>query len=96
MNLGIQHGARPGDFKSKNMAGGLPKEVVAMAKQMGLDMATMGSQAEDMWAMLNDMSETDPDKYEAFIKEQIEGAEEGEGKGQRTFTPTSCFVVKTR
>ncbi|GMH96213.1 hypothetical protein TrVE_jg6443 [Triparma verrucosa] len=96
MNLGIQHGARPGDFKSKNMAGGLPKEVVAMAKQMGLDMATMGSQAEDMWAMLNDMSEKDPDKYEAFIKEQMEGAEEGGGKGQRTFTPTSCFVVKTR
>ena len=49
MNLGIQHSARPGDFKSRNMAGGLPKEVVAMAKQMGLDMKELGPQAENMW-----------------------------------------------
>lgn len=57
-----------------------------MAKQMGLDMSQLGGQAENMWAMLNDMSETDPEKYEAFIKEQME--EGGEvGGGKRTFTP---------
>ncbi|GMH71904.1 hypothetical protein TL16_g05778 [Triparma laevis f. inornata] len=62
---------------------------------MGLDMSQLGGQAENMWAMLNDMSETDPEKYEAFIKEQMEEGGEG-GGGNRTFTPNSCFVVKTR
>jgi hypothetical protein len=55
MNLGIQHSARPGDFKKPNSSK-LPKEVVAMAKQMGLDMSTMGKEAQEMWDKLNDLS----------------------------------------
>jgi NACalpha-BTF3-like transcription factor len=54
----------------------LPREVAAMAKQMGIDMSEMGGQAENMWSMLNDMSQNDPQAYEEFIKEQMEGAQE--------------------
>ena len=43
--------------------------------------------------MLNDMSETDPEKYESFIKEQMDEADK---PSARTFTPSPKFVVKTK
>ena len=101
MNLGIEHGGRKAGSSLGGGGGGrkIPREVAAMAKQMGIDMSEMGAQAENMWNMLNDMSDTDPAAYEAFIKEQVEGAgEEDEARrnSQRTFTPEGCFVVKSK
>ena len=75
----------------------LPREVAQMAKQMGIDMSEMGGQAENMWSMLNDMSQNDPEAYDSFIKEQMDGAQEEaeeNKKKSRTFTPIPCFVVK--
>ncbi|GMH59918.1 hypothetical protein TrRE_jg3306 [Triparma retinervis] len=97
MNLGIQHGGRKGKDRGGGMK--LPREVAAMAKQMGIDMSEMGGQAENMWSMLNDMSQNDPQAYEEFIKEQMDGAQEEaeeNKKKARTFTPNPSFVVKAK
>eukprot|EP00518_Triparma_eleuthera_P003123 CAMPEP_0182460312 /NCGR_PEP_ID=MMETSP1319-20130603/5211_1 /TAXON_ID=172717 /ORGANISM="Bolidomonas pacifica, Strain RCC208" /LENGTH=664 /DNA_ID=CAMNT_0024659389 /DNA_START=180 /DNA_END=2174 /DNA_ORIENTATION=- len=91
MNLGIQHSRSPSDAPTNG--GGIPREVIAMAKQMGMDMSELGPQAEKMWADLNDMSTRDPEEYDAFIKQQMEDAIDPPA-GPRSFRPEKGFVVK--
>ena len=91
MNLGIQHSRSPSDAPAGG--GGIPREVIAMAKQMGMDMSELGPQAEKMWADLNDMSARDPEEYDTFIKQQMEDANDPPA-GPRSFRPEKGFVVK--
>ena len=52
----------------------LPKEALEFAKKMGVDLSGLEAEAEDMWSMLNDMSERSGYEYDQFIKEQMDGA----------------------
>jgi len=97
MNVSISHGGRKAHKDASGGAGTkLPREVVQMAKQMGLDMSEMGEEAEAMWAKLNNLAQTDTEQYDNFIKEQMEEQEEAEDNPSRSFTPTAAFVVKTK
>ena len=84
------------------MAHKLPKDVRKFASQMGVDLSGMEAEAEDMWAMLNKMSDESPAQYEQFIKQQMEEAKEG-GVGDKdddtvqSFRPNAglCIQVST-
>jgi hypothetical protein len=49
------------------MASKLPPEALKFAKQMGVPLDGLEAEAEDMWAMLNDMSSKDFSGYQRFI-----------------------------
>jgi hypothetical protein len=44
------------------------------AKQMGLDEGALGEQAQEMWEMLNNLSESDPAAYQKFVQDQANQA----------------------
>lgn len=75
----------------------LPKDVRKFASQMGVDLSGMEAEAEDMWAMLNKMSDESPAQYEQFIKQQMEDAKEGGDKEDDTvqsFRPNIGLCVQ--
>uniref|UniRef100_A0A7S1XPG6 PIH1 N-terminal domain-containing protein n=2 Tax=Phaeomonas parva TaxID=124430 RepID=A0A7S1XPG6_9STRA len=97
-----------GPKASKPKAGGMDRRVKAMARQMGIDISSMGAQAEQMWSMLDDLATSDPEGYKKFIAQQAKEAEEGGyhpsqqgGDGaavapkRRSFRPRPALVIKT-
>ena len=64
MNMGMSFNKRP-DAKAPSKMGGMSFQ--RMARQMGLDPEEMGEEAENMWAMLDDMSTNDPAAYKEYI-----------------------------
>lgn len=77
----------------------LPKEVRAFAKSMGISFDGLEPEAEDIWKMLNEMSESNPVQYEEFVRSSIdESKREAERKteqNKRTFRPVIGFTVRT-
>lgn len=84
----------------------LPREVVAFAKQMGLNLQGLELEAGEIWKKLNEMSEKDPAEYQRFVQEQSEGMKEmmsTEGKGKdasekeegRMFRPIARLSLQT-
>mmetsp|Transcript_24691 Transcript_24691/g.29079 ORF Transcript_24691/g.29079 Transcript_24691/m.29079 type:complete len:570 (+) Transcript_24691:111-1820(+) len=95
MNSAILHGARPNDSVPKGNFGGMPSEVIAMARQMGLTSEDM-KQVNSMWKNMDDLAETDPDSYKKFTGDILaEGPPEKGGK-PKTFIPNPSFVVKLK
>jgi hypothetical protein len=79
----------------KGNFGGMPSEVIAMARQMGLTAEDM-KQVNSMWKNMDDLAESDPDSYKKFTSEIIaEGPPEKGGK-PKTFIPSPSFVVKLK
>jgi len=52
----------------------MPKEAIAFAKQMGIDMTGIEAEAQDMWKMLTEMHDKDPLSYHTFVSNQMEEA----------------------
>jgi hypothetical protein len=83
----------------------LPAEALKFAKSMGLSLDGLEPEAEDMWKMLNDMSNSDPLKYQEFVRQQMEEMklqeeEEKSGKekkddGTRSLRPGAGFCIQT-
>jgi len=65
-------------FKNMPKGGKIPKEAMEFAKKMGADFDGMEAEAEDLWGMLNDMSERSEYEYSEFVKEQMDLAKEEE------------------
>lgn len=102
MNTALQHvGAKPKDGDGKKKKQKLPKAAALFAKQMGLDLTGLEAEADDIWSMLNNMSEDNPMQYESFVQEQMENkarAEklEPEGESAKYFRPTAGFCIRTQ
>jgi hypothetical protein len=108
MNYGIINNRRPGARKhgaaaSVNALLGDPR-MREIAKQMGLQPKDFGEEAQALWQTLNDLSTSDPKRYESFINEQLQDgppatessnqAEHETAPPPRFFTPEPGFVVK--
>jgi len=52
----------------------LPKEAIAFARQMGIDMTGIEAEAEDMWRSMTEMYDRSPLEYHAFVKDQMDQA----------------------
>jgi len=69
------------------------------ARQLGLDRSQFGDQGEEIWAMLNEMAEKDPEAYKTFIEEQLEQAKKGEkalaSSRKRGFRPERGMAIET-
>lgn len=50
----------------------LPKEALAFAKTLGVDLKGLEPEAEDIWKMLEEMSTNSPAQYENFIQQTFE------------------------
>ena len=68
----------------------------ALAKQLGIDPAEMGDKAEQMWSMLDDMAENDPEKYDNFVQTQFDTYEKQKRRDEigPHFFPTRGIVAK--
>ncbi|GMF19060.1 unnamed protein product [Phytophthora fragariaefolia] len=80
-----------------------------IAKQMGLQPKDFGEEAQSLWQTLNNLSTSDPKRYESFINEQLQDgppisssmdastsnqASNDSPPPPRFFTPDPGFVVK--
>ncbi|GMF16947.1 unnamed protein product [Phytophthora lilii] len=113
MNYGIINNSRP-DPRKRGGAGSVnallaDPRMREIAKQMGLQPKDFGEEAQTLWQTLNDLSTSDPKRYEAFINEQLQdgpplppSAESSSNQtshdtaaaAPRFFTPDPGFVVK--
>lgn len=85
----------------------LPREVIAFAKQMGLNLQGLELEAGEIWKKLNEMSEKDPSEYQRFVQEQSEGMKDlmtekeggskvgGDKDEGRMFRPIARFSLQT-
>lgn len=81
----------------------LPNDAKEFARKMGVDLKGLEAEAEDLWAMLDEMAEKSLDDYHAFIRQQVadqklaeEGAVSGKAKDDgRYLRPNSGFSVQT-
>jgi hypothetical protein len=85
---------------SKPKAPKLPKEAVQFAKSMGLDLDGLEPEAEDIWKMLDEMSNSNPAQYEQFVSQQLQSAKEEDvakkadpKDERRSFRPTGKYEV---
>mmetsp|Transcript_5563 Transcript_5563/g.7687 ORF Transcript_5563/g.7687 Transcript_5563/m.7687 type:complete len:647 (-) Transcript_5563:95-2035(-) len=97
MNSAIHHAARPGDFKKESQAP-MKAQLSSFCRQMGLDPKELGPQAENIWSMLDDLAENDPEGYKKFLEKQRQDHEtlQREREEGPSFTPKHGFVVKAR
>ncbi|KAK1941756.1 PIH1 domain-containing protein 2 [Phytophthora citrophthora] len=104
MNYGIINNRRPdpqkhGAASSVNALLADPR-MREIAKQMGLQPKDFGEEAQALWNTLNDLSTSDPKRYESFINEQLQDGPPSEVSNQlstdtpRFFTPEPGFVIK--
>ncbi|KAL4175127.1 hypothetical protein KRP22_000099 [Phytophthora ramorum] len=113
MNYGIINNRRPdarkpGAASSVNALLADPR-MREIAKQMGLQPKDFGGEAQALWQTLNDLSTSDPKRYESFINEQLQDgppappSTDSPSSNQTTndapppprfFTPDPGFVVK--
>lgn len=83
----------------------LPKEAIAFAKSMGLNLNGLEPEAQDIWRKLNELSESDPLQYHQFVSEQLkQGSDEAQINSSgslnsdgttRSFRPNSGFCIRT-
>lgn len=76
MNYGIINNRRPdprqrGGTSSVSALLADPR-MREIAKQMGLQPKDFGEEAQALWQTLNDLSTSDPKRYESFINEQLQ------------------------
>ncbi|ETM55968.1 hypothetical protein F441_00984 [Phytophthora nicotianae CJ01A1] len=103
MNFGIINNRRPDPRKrggaSVNALLADPR-MREIAKQMGLQPQDFGEEAQALWNTLNDLSTSDPKRYESFINEQLQDGpppptdSSTSDAAPRFFTPDPGFVVK--
>lgn len=93
MNTAILHSAKPSKAKAKSK---LPKQAIQFAKQMGLDLNGLTAEAEDIWAMLDDLASNKPDEYTEFVQEQFENSKTNEvdKEGGKYFRPEVGFCIR--
>ena len=76
----------------------LPKEALLFAKSMGLSLDGLEPEAEDIWRMLDDLSNKDPIQYQEFVSQQFQSqkeASESSDDNKRSFRPTgNCSYIK--
>ncbi|KAG6598122.1 uncharacterized protein IUM83_09462 [Phytophthora cinnamomi] len=113
MNYGIINNKRPDPRKhggaSSVTALLADPRMREIAKQMGLQPKDFGEEAQALWQTLNDLSTSDPKRYESFINEQLQdgpplppSTDSSSSSNQasndtpppRFFTPHPGFVVK--
>ena len=94
MNLGIRYTSRKPSNKIKPSHGSRTKgrSLDDIAESFGLDVSSLGDQAESMWSMLNDLHDSDPVAYNSYIQDQIE--EMNNLDREKTIVPEKGFVVK--
>ena len=80
----------------------IPTEAVKFAKKMGISFEGLEAEAEDIWGMLNDMSEKNFDEYQSFIQQQFKDQEKADARGEagkddkaKFFRPHAQFCVVT-
>ncbi|KAF4047463.1 PIH1 N-terminal domain [Phytophthora infestans] len=109
MNFGIINNRRPDPRKrggaSVNALLADPR-MREIAQQMGLQPQDFGEEAQALWNTLNDLSASDPKRYESFINEQLQDGPPpppadsssaqatNDATPPRFFTPDPGFVVK--
>ncbi|EGZ20846.1 hypothetical protein PHYSODRAFT_490541 [Phytophthora sojae] len=113
MNYGIINNRRPdprqrGGTSSVSALLADPR-MREIAKQMGLQPKDFGEEAQALWQTLNDLSTSDPKRYESFINEQLQDGPplppstdsssssnqaSNDAPAPRFFTPNPGFVVK--
>ncbi|KAG7393361.1 hypothetical protein PHYPSEUDO_009565 [Phytophthora pseudosyringae] len=103
MNYGIIDNRRPAPRGASSVNGLLADpRMREIAKQMGLEPKDFGGEAQALWNTLNDLSTSDPKRYESFINEQLQDGPPSTVSNQamnaaappRFFTPDAGFVVK--
>ena len=103
MNTALQHvgsSKKDADGKQKKKQK-LPKAAAVFAKQMGIDLTGLEAEADDIWSMLNNMSEDNPLQYESFVQDQLATKgqppedKSNETEGAKYFRPSSGFCVRT-
>ena len=107
MNLAIRECSRKHhqDSKSNRKSSSSIPNFSRIAQDLGFrgDGDDLKAEAENMWAMLTDLHESDPAGYRSFIDSQMKAAtehakkssQEGSTSSQRYFTPEKGFVVQT-
>ncbi|EEY61416.1 uncharacterized protein PITG_01713 [Phytophthora infestans T30-4] len=109
MNFGIINNRRPDPRKrggaSVNALLADPR-MREIAQQMGLQPQDFGEEAQALWNTLNDLSASDPKRYESFINEQLQDGPPpppadsssaqatNDATPPRFFTPDPGFVLK--
>lgn len=94
MNLGIRQTSRLPSKHAKPSQGSYTggRTLDDIAESFGLDMSSLGDEAESMWLMLNNLHDSDPAAYNAYIEVQIN--EMNNIGRQNTIVPEKGFVVK--
>ena len=78
------------------MASGLPREARQFAQQLGLDLAGLEPEAEEIWRRLDRLASSSPEEYQRFVAAQISAAESDPGERSRpSFRPLPGFCVRT-
>ncbi|GBG33669.1 PIH1 domain-containing protein 2 [Hondaea fermentalgiana] len=70
----------------------------AAMRQLGIDKESLPKQeAEELWNMLNNMADKDPDGYKDFIRNQMDEAKQDEDNQvqRRGFRPEKGFAIRT-
>jgi len=94
MNTGILHAGRKHQSNDGGEIDKIPSDVLsAMANEMGVDISELKDQAKDIWAMLNDLHDSDYSAYTAFIKKQVKDAPQ-EVKKRKCITPLKGFATR--
>ncbi|KAE9027422.1 hypothetical protein PR003_g10976 [Phytophthora rubi] len=109
MNYGIINNRRPDRGGASSVTALLADpRMREIAKQMGLQPKDFGEEAQALWQTLNDLSTSDPKRYESFINEQLQDGPPStpttdasssnqathDASPPRFFTPDPGFVVK--
>jgi len=87
--------------KASERKKGMPKEAIEFAKKMGINISGLEAEAQDIWKMLETMSDNDPIGYAKFMQEHLDKEKmeeemksaEKEPEGQ-FFRPVVGFCVE--
>lgn len=78
------------------MASGLPREALRFARAMGLDLAGLEPEAEEIWRRLDHLAGSDPEEYQRFVASQMQaGTNDPREKSQSSFRPVAGFSMRT-
>lgn len=82
--------------KKSSMKSKLPKEALLFAKTMGLNLDGLEPEAEDIWKMLDDLSNKDPIQYQEFVSQQFQNQKETNdpSDNKRSFRPIGILYDK--
>ena len=100
MNLGIQQTSRHQKSHRWNAREIPPLEHLSkFVSKFGLDLSDIGDEAEQIWANLNDLHDSDPEGYQSFIQKQFNKKNASnyfcsQDSAGKTIQPQKGFVVQ--